>query len=174
MEAALLPRRRALAQENGAAICAAFCQFDEVRRLELGVEAICQLATDVVALRVKNRDAEAPADMIERYWAIIYAVSDQPLPSARMAKVTTDMLVWMCLTRAIRWMKNLVRIHSRSRWEEVQEMIVAWQDAWGNDARAKYAQARFSTLTGIVRGATEEHRAYMHSALIKALSDVQA
>jgi hypothetical protein len=29
-------------------------------------------------------------------------------------------------------------------------------------------------LTGIVRGATEEHHAYMHSALIKALSGVQA
>jgi hypothetical protein len=172
-EAALLPRRRSLAQENGAALCAAFCQFDEVRRLELGVEAMCQLATDVVALREKNRDAEAPANLSDRYWGIIYAVSDRPLPSARMA-VTTDVLVWMCLTRAIRWMKNLVRVHSKGRWEEVQEMIVAWQDAWGNDARAKYAQARFSALTGIVRGATEEHHAYMYSSLIKALSDVQA
>ena len=169
-----MPRRRSLAQENGATICAAFCQFDEVRRFELGVEAICQLATEVVALRMKNRGAAAPADLLDRYWGIIYAVSDQPLPSARMAKVTMDMLVWMCLTRAIRWMKNLVRVHARARWEEVREMIVAWQDAWGNDARAKYAQARFTTLTGIVRGATEEHHAFMHSALIRALSDVQA
>jgi hypothetical protein len=169
-----LPRRRSLAQENGAAICAAFCRFDEVRRFELSVEAMCRLATDVVALKAKNRNAEAPADLIDRYWGIIYAVSDQPLPSARMAKLTTEMLVWMCLTRAIRWMKYLVRAHSKGRWQEVQEMIVAWQDAWGSDARAKYAQARFSTLTGIVRGATEEHRAYMHGALIRALSDVQA
>jgi hypothetical protein len=80
----------------------------------------------------------------------------------------------MCLRRAISWMRNLVRIHSNGRWEEVAEMIVAWLDAWGNDARAKYAQARFTTLTGIVRGANEEHHAYMHAALIKALSDVQA
>jgi hypothetical protein len=167
-------KRRTLAQKNGAALCAAFCQFDEVRRFELGVEAICQLAADVVAPRVKNRGTKAPADLIDRYWGIIYAVSDQPLPSAPMPEVTTEMLVWMCLTRAIRWMKNLVRVHSKERWEEVQEMIVAWQDAWGNDARAKYAQARFTTLTGIVRGATEEHHAYMHSALIRALSDVQA
>jgi hypothetical protein len=168
-----LAKRRALAQKNGAAVCAAFFQFDDAHRLELGVEAICQLAIDVVELRVKNRDAIAPADLIDRYWGIVYAVSAQPLPSARTA-VTTGMLVWMCLTRAIRWMKNLVHAYSKGRWEEVQEMIVAWQDAWGNDARAKYAQARFTTLTGIVRGANEEHLTYMHSALIKALSDVQA
>jgi hypothetical protein len=150
------------------------CQFDEARRYELGVEAICQLATDVVALRVKNRDAEAPAGLIERYWGIVDAASPLPLPLARMAQVTTGMLAWMCLTRATRWMKNLVRVHSKGRWEEVREMIVAWQDGWGNDARAKYAQARFSTLTGIVRGPREEQHAYMHIALIKALSDVQA
>jgi hypothetical protein len=168
-----LAKRRTLAQKNGAAICAAFCQFDEARRFELGVEAICRLATDVAALRVKNDDAEAPEDLIDRYWGIVYAVLAQPLPLARTS-MTTGMLVWMCLTRAIRWMKNLVRVHSKDRWDEVQEMIVAWQDAWGNDARAKYAQARFTTLTGIVRGANEKHHAYMHTALIKALSDVQA
>jgi hypothetical protein len=168
-----LAKRRTVAQKNGAAICAAFCQFDDARRFELGVEAICRLATDVAGLRVKNRDAEAPAELIDRYWGIVYAVSAQSLPLARKA-VTTGMLVWMCLTRAIRWMKSLVRVHSKDRWEEVQEMIVAWQDAWGNDARARYAQARFTTLTGIVRGANEEHHAYMHTALIKALSDVQA
>ena len=169
-----LAKRRTLAQKNGAALCAAWCQFDEARRYELGVEAICELATDVVALRLKNRDAEAPAGLVARYWGIVEAASAPPLPLARVAQVTTGMLAWMCLTRATRWMKNLVRVHSKGRWEEVQEMIVAWQDAWGNDARAKYAQARFTTLTGLVRGATEEHYVYMHSALIKALSDVQA
>ena len=169
-----LAKRRTLAQKNGATICAALCQFDEARRYELGVEAICELATDVVALRLKNRDAEAPAELIERYWGIVNTASPAALPSASLQRVTTGMLAWMCLTRAIRWMRNLVRVHSKSRWDEVQEMIVAWQDAWGNDARAKYAQARFTTLTGIVRGATEEHDVYMHSALIKALSDVQA
>jgi hypothetical protein len=29
-------------------------------------------------------------------------------------------------------------------------------------------------LTGIVRGAKEEYNVYMHAALVKALSDVQA
>jgi hypothetical protein len=146
-----------------------------VRRYELGVEAICQLTTDLVTLRAENRDAAAPADEIQRYWEISYAVLDQPLPDMRRAaKVTTGMLIWMCLTRATGWMTNLVQDHSRDRWQEVQEMIVAWQDAWGNDARAKYAQARFTTLTGIVRGANEDHHTYMHTALIKALSDVQA
>ena len=168
-----MAKRRALAQKNGAAVCAAFFQFDDARRLELGVEAICRLATDVVELTVKNRDAEAPADLIDRYWGILYAVSAQP-PLLPRKRVTTGMLVWMCLARAIRWMKSLVRVHSKDRWQEVQEMIIAWQDAWGNDARAKYAQARFTTLTGIVRGANEEHHRYMHTALIKALSDVQA
>jgi hypothetical protein len=166
-------KRRTPAQTNAAAVCAALFQFDNARRLELGVEAICRLTSDVVELSLKNRDAEAPADLIDRYWGIVYAVSAQPLPLAR-TPVTTGMLVWMCLTRAIRWMKNLVHIYSQSRWQEVQETIVAWQDAWGNDARAKYAQARFTTLTGIVRGAKEQHDEYMHSALIKALSDIQA
>ena len=167
-----LAKRRTSAQKNGAAICAALCQFDDARRFELGVEAICQLTTDVVALRVKHRDAEAPGDLIDRYWGILYAVS--ALRPLQHMVVSTDMLVWMCLTRAIRWMNNLVRVHAKDRWQEVQEVIVAWQDAWGNDARAKYAQASFTTLTGIVRGATEEHDAYLHAALIKALSDVQA
>jgi hypothetical protein len=167
-----LAKRRTRAQKNGAAICAALCQFDDARRFELGVEAICQLTTDVVALRVQHRDAEAPGDLIDRYWGILYVVSALP-PLANMV-VSTDMLVWMCLTRAIRWMNNLVRVHSAGRWEEVQEMIVAWQDAWGNDSRAKYAEAKFTTLTGIVRGATEEHDAYLRAALIKALSDIQA
>jgi hypothetical protein len=167
-------KRRALAQWNGAAIGAAFCHFDDARRYELGVEAICQLATEVIELRLNKRDAEAPADLIDRHWGIVYAVSAQTFSFERTAKVTKDMLVWMCLRRAISWMRNLVRIHSNGRWEEMAEMIVAWLDAWGNDARAKYAQARFTTLTGIVRGANEEHHAYMHAALIKALSDVQA
>jgi hypothetical protein len=136
---------------------------------------MCQLTTDVVALRANNRDAEAPARQIQRYWQISYAVLARPLPDlTRSAEVCTGMLVWMCLTRAIGWMADLVQDHSRDRWQEVQEMIVAWQDAWGNDARAKYAQARFATLTGIVRGPNEEHHAYMHTALVKALSDIQA
>jgi hypothetical protein len=158
---------------KGAEVSSGFCQFDQARRYELGVEAICRLATEIVEPRVRNRDAEAAAEWIDRYWGILHAVSAQPLPLTRAA-VTQDMLVWMCLTRAIDWMKNLVRVHSKSRWEEVLETIVAWQDAWGNDARAKYAQARFMTLTGIVRAATEQHGLYMRSALVKALSDVQA
>jgi hypothetical protein len=168
-----MDERRILAQKNGAAVSAAFCQFDDARRYELGVEAICRLATEVVAVRITSRNAEAAADLIDRYRGIVYAVSARSLPSARTV-MTQDMLVWMCLTRAVNWLKNLVSVHAQGRWQEVLEMIIAWQDAWGNDARAEYAQARFTTLTGIVRGATEEHGAYLRAALVKALSDVQA
>jgi hypothetical protein len=158
---------------NGATVSAAFCQFDDARRHELGVEAICRLATEVVAPRVNGCGAGATADLTDRYWGIVSAVSAQPLLLTRTA-VSKDILVWLCLTRAANWLKKLVRVHSKGRWEEVLEMIVAWQDAWGNDARAQYAQARFTTLTGIVRGATEEHGAYLRAALIKALSDIEA
>lgn len=170
-----MARRRTLVQKNGAALCAAFCEVDEARRYELAVEAICQLTTDVLTHCAKNHDAAAPPTLIRRYWGISYAASAEQLPDlARNAKMTAGMLVWMCLTRTIALTKDLVRVHSKQQWREVQEMIVAWQDAWGNDARAKYAQARFATLTGIVRGAKEEYNAYMHAALVKALSDVQA
>jgi hypothetical protein len=169
-----LAKRQTLVHKNGAAVCAAFCRFDDARRYELGVEAICRLATDVGTLIVKNPEAMAPAESIERYWGIVHAVSAQPpLPLTRMS-VTMGKLVWMCLTQATRWMNSLVRVHSKDRWGEVVEMILAWQNAWGNDARARYAQAKFSTLTGIVRAATDEKHVFMHTALIKALSDVQA
>jgi len=168
-------RWRLLAHENGAALCVAFCKLDAARRHELGVEAMCQLIIDVIARRAKNRDAAAPASQVRRYWEISNAVLGQPLPDlTRTVKVTAGMLVWMCLKCATVWMTDLVRAHSKDRWQEVQEMIVAWLDAWGNDARAKYAQARFATLTGITRAPNEEHDAYMHAALVKALSDVQA
>jgi|SRR5450631_329345 len=170
-----MARRRTLVQKNGAALCAAICEVDEARRYELAVEAICQLTTEVLTLCAKNHDAEAPASLIRRYWGISYAASAEQLPDlARDAKMTAGRLLWMCLTRTIALTKDLVRDHCMVQWREVQEMIVAWQDAWGNDARAKYAQARFATLTGIVRGAKEEYDAYMHAALVKALSDVQA
>lgn len=160
-------------RKNGAAICAALCEFEAARRYELGIESLCRLAADAAALSLKNREADAPAQLIERYWGIIHAVSARPLPLAHRG-VAAGMLVWLCLTHAIRWIENLARLKSNGPWEEVREMIVAWQDAWGTNARAKYAQARFTTLTGIVRGAAEEHHVYMHGALIKALSDVQA
>lgn len=161
-------------QVKGAAVCAAFCEVDSVRRYELGVEAICQLTTDVLALCAKNPDADAPAHLIRRYWGISYAASAEPLPDLTRTAMTVGTLLWMCLTRTIALTKDLVQVHSKDQWHEVRETIVAWQDAWGNDARAKYAQARFATLTGIVRGAKEEYHAYMHAALVKALSDVQA
>ena len=167
-----MPKRRALVPKNGAAVGAALCRFDEARRLELGVEALFQLATEIVAIRAQKRDGAAHVELIDRYWRIIFTVSAERPPD--LARVTTDMLVWMCLNRATRWMKSLVRVHAKERWGDVREMIVAWQDAWGTDARAQYAQARFATLTGLVRGPEEEHHTYLHTALIKALSDVQA
>jgi hypothetical protein len=170
-----MAKRRTLAQKKGAAVCTALCNIDEVRRCELGVEAICQLTTDVLAISAKNHEAPAPVHLVRRYWGISHAASAEPLSDwARAAQMSAGMLLWMCLARAIDLTKDLVRVHAKDRWKEVQEVIVAWQDAWGNDARAKYAQASFSTLTGIVRGAKEPYGAYMHAALVMALSDVQA
>ena len=170
-----MDKRRTLVQKKGAAVCAALCNIDEVRRCELGVEAICQLTTDVLAISAKNHEAQAPAHLVRRYWGISHAASAEPLPDlARAAQMSAGMLLWMCLARAIDLTRDLVRVHAKDRWQEVQELIVAWQDAWGNDARAEYAQASFTTLTGIVRGAKEDYNAYMHAALVMALSDVQA
>jgi len=170
-----MAKRRTLLHKKGAAVCTALCTIDEARRYELGVEAICQLTTDVLAISAKNHDTEAPARLVQRYWRISHAASAEPLPDlTRPARMSAGMLLWMCLARAIELTKDLVRVHAKDRWQEVQEVIVAWQDAWGNDARAKYAQASFTTLTGIVRGAKEDYNAYMHAALVKALADVQA
>jgi hypothetical protein len=161
-------------RKSGAAVAAALWHIDDVRRSELGVEAMCQLTTDVLAVSAKDHDAEAPVHLVERYWGISYATSAESPPASRAAQLSAGMLLWMCLARAIDLTKDLVRIHEKDQWQEVQEVIVAWQDSWGNDARAKYAQARFMTLTGIVRGAKEEYNAYMHAALVMALSDIQA
>jgi hypothetical protein len=170
-----MTRRRILVPKNGAAVCAAFCEVDVARRYELAVEAVCQLTTDVLMLCAKSPDAQAPAHLIRRYWGISHAASaEQPSDLVRTGNMTAGMLLWMCLTRTTALTKDLVRIHSKEQWQDVQEMIIAWQDAWGNDARAKYAQARFATLTGIVRDAKQEYSAYMHAALLMALSDVQA
>jgi hypothetical protein len=170
-----MAKRRSLVQKKGAAVCTALCNIDEVRRCELGVEAICQLTTDVLAISAKDHDIEAPMHLVRRFRGICSAASLEPLPDlARAARMSAGMLLWMCLARAIELTKDLVRVHAKDRWQEVQEMIVAWQDGWGNDARAKYAQARFTTLTGIVRGAKQDYSAYMHAALVMALSDVQA
>jgi hypothetical protein len=55
-----MAKRRSLVQKKGAAVCTALCTIDEARRYELGVEAICQLTTDVLAIiRAKNHDTEA-------------------------------------------------------------------------------------------------------------------
>jgi hypothetical protein len=170
-----MAKRRTVVQKKGAAVCTALCNIDDVRRYELGVEAICQLTTDVLAISAKRHAAVAPAHLVQRYWGISQATSAEPLPDlARAARVSAGMLLWMCLARAIDLTKDLVRVHAKERWREVEEVIVAWQDAWGNDARAEYAQASFTTLTGIVRGAKEDYNAYMHAALVMALSDVQA
>jgi hypothetical protein len=170
-----MAKRRTRVQKKGAAVCIALCNIDDVRRHELGVEAICQLTTDVLAISAKNHDTQAPAHLVRRYWEISHAASAEPPPSlARAAGMSAGMLLWMCLARATDLTKDLVRVYAKERWQQVQEVIVAWQDAWGNDARAKYAQASFTTLTGIVRGAKEDYNAYMHAALVMALSDVQA
>src|SRR5260370_16813899 len=161
-----MARGRSVEQKKGAAVGTALCNMDDVRRYELGVEAICQLTTDVLAISAKNHETEAPAHLVRRYWGISHAASAEALPDlARPARMSAGMLLWMCLTRAIDLTKDLVRVHAKDRWQEVQEVIVAWQDAWGNDARAKYAQASFTTLTGIVPGTKENYTPYLHPPL---------
>ena len=170
-----MTRRRAAARKNGAAVCEAICDADEVRRYELGVETLCQLTADVLALSMKNPHAEAPDRLCHQYWGISYAALAKLVPDAvRQEKLSVGALLWKCLNRTTELTKVLVRFHSKVEWRHVQETIIAWQDAWGDDARASYAQARFTTLTGIVRGAKEDRETYLYAALVKALSDIQA
>ncbi len=170
-----MTRRRAAARKNGAAVCEAIGDADVVRRHELGVEALCQLSADMLTSSMKNPHAEAPDPLCHQYWGISHAALAKPVPDAlRKEKMSVGALLWKCLNRATELSKVLVRVHSKVEWRHVQETIVAWQDAWGDDARASYAQMRFTTLTGIVRGAKEDRDAYLYAALAKALSDIQA
>jgi hypothetical protein len=152
--------------------------FTMTRCHELGVEALCELATEIL-LAVAGADDEqrfnAGADLVRRYWGISYAAlgKETPLGLRSMGPLPAPMLLWMCLERISALTRELAMQNENSNWPQVHEMVAAWRDSWGNDERAKIAQARFSTLTGLTRG-SQKRAAYLNSALIAALSVVQA
>jgi hypothetical protein len=164
-----------VAPPPGAIVCTSICALDRIRRYELAVEAFCQLSSEVLQ-RAIRKDEAAPSFLIRQYWRFSYGAWGEPAPeivAARPTKMNMGKLLWLCLTRVIELTDDLVRRKQQGHWQLVRDVIIAWRDAWGDDETAKFAQARFSTLTGLSRG-SEERITFMNSALIKALSEVQA
>jgi hypothetical protein len=160
---------------KGAVTCASICALDQTRRYELAVEAFCQLSSEVLQCAMR-KDAAAPPFLIQQYWRFSYGAWGEPAPeivASRPTRMNVGKLLWLCLTRVIELTDDLVRRKQHGNWQLVRDVIIAWRDAWGDDDTAKFAQARFSTLTGLSRG-NEERITFMNSALIKALSEVQA
>jgi hypothetical protein len=169
------PNRPHFAAPPGAAVCTMICALDQTRRYEIAVEAFCQLSSDVLT-RASSKDEAAPALLVQQYWRFSYGTWGEPAPeivASRPTRMNMGKLLWLCLTRVIELTDDLVRRKQHGNWQVVRDVIIAWRDAWGDDDTAKFAQARFSTLTGLSRG-DEERSKFMNSALIKALSAVQA
>lgn len=170
---------QALSGHDVAAALIAGDHFDKTLRYELGVEALCELASEMtVALACSGtvRGADALASFVHRYWGISYASRGQHIPPsafATPARMRTTALLWLCLERILELTDYLGRNAGGAQWRQFHEIIHAWRDSWGDDARARIAQARFSTLTGLTRDG-EARVEYMHSALVKALSIVGA
>jgi hypothetical protein len=150
-------------------------QLDSVRRYELGVEALCELAGDAARV-LENGSGEVPTEFFTRYSGLSMAARGEEVP-ADLRRFTRPMraskMLAMCLSRVQEFTRHLAQYHSRAQWQDVLEIVDAWINSWGDDERSRYAQARFSTLTGLVRG-HEPWVGYMYSALIKSLSEVQA
>jgi hypothetical protein len=148
------------------------------RSHEFGVEALCELATEIlVAVSGADDGQRFNADpiLVRRYWGISYSALGKETPQALrgMGPLPALMLLWMCLERISVLAHELALQNENSHWPQVHEMVVAWRDCWGDDDRAQMAQARFSTLTGLTRNG-QKRAAYLNSALIAALSVVQA
>ncbi len=159
----------------GAVVCTSICALDRIRRYELAVEAFCQLSSEVLQ-RATRKDEAAPALLIRQYWRFSYGAWGEPAPelvASRVTQMNMGKLLWSCLTRVVELTDDLVRRKQQGHWQLVRDVIIAWRDAWGDDDTAKFAQARFSTLTGLSRG-SEERITFMNTALIKTLSEVQA
>jgi hypothetical protein len=145
---------------------------------EFGVEALCELTTEIlmaVAGCDDDQRLNASSALVRRYWGISYSAigKDTPPGLRGMGPLPALMLLWMCLERISILTRELALQNENSNWPQVHEMVVAWRDCWGDDERSKIAQARFSTLTGLTRGA-QNRATYLKSALITALSVVQA
>jgi hypothetical protein len=154
-------------------------RFDKTLRYELGVEALCELASEItvgLASSDRLRGPDALASFVHRYWGISYASRGEHVPPSAFgtaARMRTTALLWLCLERILELTDHLGRHAGGAQWRQFHEIIHAWRDSWGDDGRARIAQARFSTLTGLTREG-EARVEYMHSALVKALSIVGA
>ena len=172
-------RTQALPGQAVAAALIAGERFDKTLRYELGVEALCELSSEIaVALACSGnvRGPDAMASFVHRYWGISYASRGGYVPQSAFAtpsRMRTTALLWLCLERILELTDYLGRLSGGAQWRQFHEIIHSWRDSWGDDTRARIAQARFSTLTGLTRDG-EARVEYMHSALVKALSIVGA
>jgi len=165
---------------NGSAIVAEMVgnsALNEVRRAELGVEALCELVTDlshVIAAGESHRPVAA--DYRLRLAGIQCAVSGEGLPwevPENAYLMTAGMLLWTSLSRILEMTSLLALRHSISQWMGVHEVITTWRDCWGDDDRAGYALLRFSTLTGLVQGKRKK-AAFLNDSLVQVLSVIRA
>lgn len=161
---------------------AALIELDQWRRYELGVEALCELICDILVSLTqaaeldKSAARRASTDFAQRFSGFSLAVANPTVMlnmDGWVPPMSTGRLLWMCLKRVLEFTEALSERDSTAHWRQIHEIVEAWRDAWGDDKRAQIAQARFSTLTGITRGHQNKLH-YMHEALVKALSEVQA
>jgi hypothetical protein len=151
------------------------CEMAEVRRYELAVEALCELVTETVPLLGKG-DYRLQPNFMVRLAGISMAAWGDRLPddmSRWIYPVRWSMFLWMCLSRILELTEQLAVSHPRAQWHQVHDTIISWRDSWGDDSRARYAQARFATLTGLAQG-KEDRATFLHESLLKVLCDVQA
>jgi hypothetical protein len=149
--------------------------LDDARRCEFGVEALCELAGDAARV-LENGGDEVTAHFVERFSGISMAAAGVAVPAdlrERTHSMRVSRILRICLSRVLQLTQHLTQSHSRTQWQSVHEMIDAWINSWGNDDRARHAQARFSTLTGLVQG-REPRADFLYAALIEALSVIQA
>jgi hypothetical protein len=163
-------------------VIADLLEYDEWRRYEFGVEALCELACDILSSLTDSAEIDQATcrrvsdSFARRFSGINLAVANPQLALSMegwVAPVSVGKLLWLSLKRVMEFSELLADKEPTGQWRQIYDIIEAWRDAWGDDKRACMAQARFSTLTGITRGRQSKLR-YMHDALIKALSVVQA
>ena len=157
-------------------------EIDQWRRYELGVEALCELICEILSSLAQMGELEQAAakkvssSFAQRFSGISLAVANPAVMldmDGWVPPMTTGRLLWMCLKRVLEFTQALSERDPKAYWHQLHDIVEAWRDAWGDDRRAQIAQTRFSTLTGITRRHQSKLR-YMHEALVKALSEVQA
>ncbi len=147
----------------------------EIRRYELGVEALSELAAETVPMLGTGDYHRQPALMM-RLAGISMSAWGEEVPhdmTQWVYPVRWSMFLWMSLSRILELTEHLAVRRPKAQWQQVHDAITAWRDSWGDDHRALDAEARFSTITGLTRG-TESRVAFLHTSLVKMLSGVQA